>query len=244
MHTLGAVVAASMRNKRVSLPVVAVLLAFLAGAGYVVYRQASEPLRDSGVIADELDPDRIPDVDGRGEDGWRHHDWTPGEGAEEPPGPTPTRDGMIPPGEVDDENYDPQMWAMRRSFHHSDGEDAGVPLPFSPTQRAAQIVSATGGLSISRDATCNVRVLPVQTGQFNCLVRVVCDGRVLYPNPSQTAGYAPCELENGSPVSAVDDGHSALDGDPRIHLDLREGTITVEDEGDGVTPFTATLRVH
>ena len=231
-----------MRKNRVTLPVLVVLLAFVVGAAYLVYRANEGPMGDArGALDEELDADAIAEVEGEGSDGWWHHEWTgPGEGAERPPGPPPGRDERIPPGEVNDE-FDPQMWAMRRSFHIED--DAGVPLPFEPMQREARIVDSEGTLGVSPNARCNVRVLPVQTQAFNCLVRVVCDGHVLYPNPTQTAGYVPCELEGTRPVSARDDGHSALDGDPLIELDLRAGTVTVEDRGDGVEPFRATLRL-
>ena len=89
-----------------------------------------------------------------------------------------------------------------------------------------------------------MRVLPVQTYAFNCLVRVMCEGRVLYPNPEQTAGYAPCEVEDGRPLRAVDDGHTAADGDPLVRVDVQAGTVTVEDRGDGVDAYRATLRMR
>ncbi len=50
-------------------------------------------------------------------------------------------------------------------------------------------------------------------------------------------------MEDGAPIRAVDDGHSAADGDPLVRLDLRAGAITVEDRGDGVEAFRATLQV-
>lgn len=235
-----------MKERRVTWPVLIVLLAFLAGAGYLVWRAHDDTVagdeRD-GSIATELDADPL---DEEGGDGWRHHDWGgtgPGDGAEHPPGPSPHRDSpMIPPGETNDEVYDPQMWAMRRSFRLEQDAGAGA-LPFPPSEHEASIIDSEGELGLSPGATCEVRVLPVRTSEFNCLARVVCDGRVLYPNPTQTAGYVPCDIEGGQAVSAVDDGHTALDGDPLIRLDLRNGTVTVEDRGDGVSPFRATLRI-
>ncbi len=230
-----------MKNDRIRLPLLLVLLAFLAGGGYLVYRVTEEPLPEGGMVADAIDEDDVSEAEGHSSDAWHHHQWGR-ENAEPPPGPTPSRDGLIPNGPMDDDHFDPQMAAMRRSFHVE--EDGGVPLPFYPTEREASLVSTEGVLSVSPGARCQIRVLPVRTGQFNCLVRVVCDGQVLYPNRAQTAGYVPCELEDGRPISARDTGHSALDGDPRIQLDLAQGTVTISDEGDGVSPFEATLRVR
>lgn len=237
-----------MKQRRVTLPVLIVLLAFLGGAGYLVYRAHEDTVSGDGVdgsLATELDADPLDEEGDDDDDRWRHHDWGeggPGEGAERPPGPAPHRDSArIPPAEVNDDIYDPQMSAMRRSYRME--TDGGVPLPFSPSEHEASIVESDGDLGLSPGASCEVRVLPVRTQMFNCLARVVCDGRVLYPNPTQTAGYVPCDVEGGQAVSAVDDGHTAADGDPLIRLDLRNGTVTVEDRGDGVSPFRATLRI-
>lgn len=229
-----------MPQRRATLPVLLLLLVFLAGSGYLVYSAQKGAQRgDRGDVsfAGVLDSDEVEEPGGE----WRHYDWGAAAGAERSPGSAPLRDGRIPPGPADDEVWDPQMDAMRGSYRF-DG-DAGVALPFDPTQRGARVVASEGALPVSPDARCQLRVLPVQAGGFNCLVRVICDGQVLYPNPTQTAGYAPCEVENGQPISAVDDGHTAADGDPLVRVDLRAGTVTVEDRGDGVDAYRATLRI-
>lgn len=219
------------RDRRV---ILLVLVLFLGVSAFLVLRA-----HDDAVSADEgpgvagVEDDFASEPGGRG--AWRHHDWAVGE-----PGAAPSRRGDMASVALP-EQYDPQAWAMRRSYP-MDG-DAGLSLPFSPVERVARIVDSEGSLAVGHGATCQVRVLPVRSGGFNCLVRVMCDGHVLYPNPTQTAGYAPCEIENGRAVTALDDGHTAADGDPLVRVDLREGLITVEDRGDGVASFRATLRV-
>lgn len=221
-------------SRRPTLSVLLILLAFLGGASYLVYRAQG----DSRAAPPSRDDERSTNANAGGGT-WRHHDWS-GPSVEAPPARVGS-DGLIQAAPVSDDVYDPQAAAMRRSFP-SDG-DAGVGLPFPPVEHGARIVSAEGALPVSRNARCEVRVLPVHAGGFNCLVRVLCDGRVLYPNQSQTAGYVPCDVEDGAPIRAVDDGHSAADGDPLVRLDLRAGAITVEDRGDGVEAFRATLQV-
>jgi hypothetical protein len=229
------------RDRRVTVPVLMVLLLLLGGAAYLVWNAHEDAVSaDDGArvaAVDDEEPRRGDDPMAPG--AWRHHDWAqpadPGATGRWESGAATMGAGAQP------DEYDPQAWAMRRSFP-VDG-DAGVgPLPFTPVERVAQIVESEG--SVRPGSSCQVRVLPVRTSEFNCLVRVVCEGRILYPNPTQTAGYAPCEVENGMAVSAVDDGPTAADGDPLVRIDLREGVVTVEDRGDGVAPFRATLRVQ
>jgi hypothetical protein len=130
---------------------------------------------------------------------------------------------------------------MRESY--SIVGDGGAALPFEPLVRSARLVEAEGELSLRAGTGCEVRVLPVRSGPYNCLVRVMCEGRVLYPNPTQTAGYAPCELEGGLPIRALDEAATESDGDPRLRLDLREGLVRVEElEGDALR-YRATLRL-
>jgi len=140
---------------------------------------------------------------------------------------------------------DPQLHAMWRSYRNgmpAPGEDPE--LPFEPTAHRAELVDATGDVSSSPNS-CDVRVLPVTSGRFNCVVRVMCDGRVLYPNSRQTAGYVPCEIEDGRPIRALDDGHTAHDGDPLVDLDLTRGTVRIEEyDESGQQTYSATLRIQ
>lgn len=140
---------------------------------------------------------------------------------------------------------DPQLAAMYRAFSSMrDPEADAPPLPFEPTAHRAELIDAEGELSMS-PTSCDVRVLPVATWEFNCVVRVTCDGAVIYPHAGQDAGYVPCELENGVPVRALDDRFSDADGDPLVDLDLTRGTVTVEERGpDGERRYRATLRIH
>jgi hypothetical protein len=72
-----------------------------------------------------------------------------------------------------------------------------------------------------------VRVLPVQSYSFNCLVRVMCDDVVIYPDDALRAGYAPCEVQGSEAISAVDD--SSTDGDREIELDVRARSVVIEE---------------
>ncbi|MEZ4338889.1 MAG: hypothetical protein R3B82_19905 [Sandaracinaceae bacterium] len=174
-----------------------------------------------------------------------HHDWN--EETElarslalHLPGPTfwqDAREGRIPP-------EDPQMLAMWRSYHGLATTEAPPPLPFEPTAHRAELVDASGDVAHS-PTSCDVRVLPVSSGEFTCVVRVMCDGRVLYPNEAQTAGYVSCEMRDGRPIRAVDSGFTARDGDPLVDLDLERGTVRVEEYDEtGQPTYSATLRIQ
>ena len=119
---------------------------------------------------------------------------------------------------------DPQMRAFERSYATAD--DAGVRQPFSIAYHRGTLVSASG-TSVHPGARCEVRVLPVQSYDFNCLVRVTCDDVVIYPDDALRAGYAPCSIEGSEAVTAVDD--SSTDGDREIDLDVRSRAVLVEE---------------
>jgi hypothetical protein len=135
---------------------------------------------------------------------------------------------MLPsPGAVED----PQLAASQRSLRH---DDAGVAVstPFQETWARGHLVSVDGASSIHAGDECWVRVLPVGGAGYNCLVRVMCGGTLLYPDNAQQAGYAPCDVEGGRVVRGSDTNTSGRDGDPTLDLDLRRGDLTVHD----VTP--------
>ncbi|MEC7521262.1 MAG: hypothetical protein VYE22_15405 [Myxococcota bacterium] len=230
---------------------------FLTGAGVTAWaildgasaRRASERAatadardprdrRDGRAPSDRARPRHTPSSGGS----YTHHDWGQESDLQRQmsldlPGPRFWQEGVA------ERARDPQLFAMWRSFSAM-AQDGEPTLPFEPTAHRAQIIDAEGDVDLAADS-CQVRVLPVQAGSFNCVVRVVCDGAVLYPNERQTAGYVPCELENGRPVRAVDDGQSDADGDPLVDMDLQNGTITVEDFApDGQRRYRATLRIH
>ena len=119
---------------------------------------------------------------------------------------------------------DPQMQAFERSY--ATAEDAGVRQPFSIAYHRGTLVSASG-TDVRPGASCEVRVLPVDSYSFNCLVRVMCDDVVIYPDDALRAGYAPCEVQGSEAVSAVDD--SSTDGDREIDLDVRGRSVVVEE---------------
>ncbi len=136
---------------------------------------------------------------------------------------------------------DPQTLASRRSY--GDRGDSSVP-PFYPTARVAHVVTSDGNSGVSVGSQCEVRVLPVLTSSFNCLVRVKCDGVILYPDASQEAGYAPCDALNGSPVRAHDGMFTGADGDPLLDFDVETGRVVISDGDTPESPrFTAVLQL-
>ena len=150
--------------------------------------------------------------------------WTNEGREDEPPLPRPQLSGSGAYATGVEHETDPQMAAFQRSYATSD--DAGVRQPFSIAYHRGTLVSASG-VAVHPGASCEVRVLPVQSYSFNCLVRVTCDDVVIYPDDALRAGYAPCEIEGSEAVSAVDD--SSTDGDREIDLDVRGRSVLVQE---------------
>lgn len=113
-----------------------------------------------------------------------------------------------------DRVYDPQRHDSEAHFPTSG--DGGTPAPFAAVLATARVRTSDGPTAAG--SPCEVRVLPVARAGFNCVVRVLCAGDVLYPNASQTAGYLTCEVRDGQVRGAHDDAED--DGDPRLRLDL------------------------
>ncbi len=126
---------------------------------------------------------------------------------------------------------DPQLFASHRSFG---GDDASLSPPFRETWARGRLVSVTGATEFERGDECWVRVLPVLSGSFNCLVRITCDDVVVYPDAVEHAGYAPCDVDEGRVLSGRDESPTGRDGDPTLELDLRRGRIEVTDAVPGV----------
>jgi hypothetical protein len=132
------------------------------------------------------------------------------------------------------------MEAMERWLGPRDG---GVPMHFTPTYEVGELAHIEG-IALEPGTSCDVRVLPVQTNSFSCMIRVTCDGLVLYPDPDQNAGYVACDVENGQPMAAIDDGYTHADGDPTVRFDRRGLRVTVSDDGPGVPNFRAEIELR
>lgn len=166
---------------------------------------------------------------------WTGAAWSadPEDGPSWAEGPTRPRPG--------DDDQDPQVRAMHRSMG---GADSGVDPEFWPTTRTGRLARVSGELPVPEGATCEVRVLPVRTHRFNCLIKVSCDGVVIYPEPELHAGYVSCDLAGGVPKRAVDDGVSGEDGDPTVDFDLDGRRVVISDaRGDGRS-FAAELVLN
>jgi hypothetical protein len=136
---------------------------------------------------------------------------------------------------------DPQMLAFQQSFRG--GVDAGLPQPFTIAYHHGTLVSAAGVDGLVPGARCEVRVLPVRSHAFNCLLRVTCGDVVIYPDDALRAGYAPCEIEGSEAVSAIDD--SSTDGDREIRLDVRRRSVLVQEHAlDGAPLLEARVRLE
>jgi len=137
---------------------------------------------------------------------------------------------------------DPQVAAYQRSWRRfGDAGPGGRTPDFSPTTHLGVLRSVEGEAPVGEGARCEVRLLPVLSSLFNCVVRVACDDVVLYPDEAQEAGYAPCDVSDGVALRATDDGITAEDGDPRVDVDVAGRRVRVHDHGPGVAPFSADI---
>ncbi len=155
-----------------------------------------------------------------------------------------SREAAAAPGwadtDPDRDDTDPQVRAMHRSYG---GPDAGIEPDFWPTTRRARLTRVSGDVPVEEGARCEVRVLPVRAYQFNCLIKVACGGVVIYPEPELEAGYVACNLRDGFPTRAVDDGVTGEDGDPTVDFDVLAGSVVVSDARDDGRSFAAELQL-
>ena len=137
---------------------------------------------------------------------------------------------------------DPQL---ERSQATTGGVDGGVGS-FGVVAYRGHVASVQGDSPVRPGAACDVRVLPVASGGFNCLVRVICEGSLLYPNPDETAGYVSCTVDSGvgsGPTYAADQMPSGNDGDPRLTFDTSQQRVLVGDGGEGMRDYLATITL-
>ena len=115
-------------------------------------------------------------------------------------------------------------------------------LPSSGTiavQSLTGLVTGTsGGAPAAPGSSCSVLVEPA-SGMFNCRVRVICGGAVIYGAGS--SGYNHCTAAGGL-VEAHDRGGTSSDGDPRMDISTGARQVVVSD-GDGPASWTVTVQL-
>ena len=171
----------------------------------------------------------------RDERGHRGRSW------EDPAGHSATHWGTGP-ADAGPRAVDPQVAAYERSWQRfGDAGPGGQAPDFSPTTHLGVLESVEGSAPVQAGASCEIRLLPVLSSLFNCVVRVACDDVVLYPDQEQQAGYAPCDVSDGVALRATDDGVTPEDGDPTVDVDVLGRRVRVHDQGPGVAPFSADI---
>lgn len=140
------------------------------------------------------------------------------------------------------ETADPQERAFSRSYSMT--PDAGTLPPFAPSLHLGRVLRTDGDSPVAAGERCELRVLPVESSDFNCLLRVMCGETVIYPDEGQAAGYAPCELDDGLVVRALDDGITSEDGDPIVDVDLAGRQVLVADDGPMGRRFSASIELR
>lgn len=135
---------------------------------------------------------------------------------------------------------DPQLERSLASLRHA--PDAGLGL-FDTMERTGRVTSISGDAPIGVGAMCSVRVLPVLTSRFNCMVRVICDGVLLYPDPSEDAGYVDCRVVDGVPATAHDHMATYQDTDPKVRIDMMQSKIEVGDDSPEGGTYLASISL-
>jgi hypothetical protein len=136
--------------------------------------------------------------------------------------------------------HDPQLERSIASLRHLG--DAGVG-EFSTLERTGHVTMVSGASPVAIGATCAVRVLPVLTSRFNCMVRVICDGVLLYPDPAEDAGYVACNVIDGMPSHAADQMASFQDTDPKVEVDLGMESVKVGDDTTDGASYLASIQL-
>ena len=106
--------------------------------------------------------------------------------------------------------------------------------------RQARVQQVTGQAAVQPGARCSMELMPALTRSgYSCRLFVRCGDKVLYGG--ERTGFADCM---GSPenLQAEDEGFSMEDGDPKLHLDLAAGTLSVTD--NDLTSWSVSLQLE
>jgi hypothetical protein len=107
-------------------------------------------------------------------------------------------------------------------------------------KREGFVTTVSGDAPASVGDVCSVSVRPANSvRRTNCRVVVRCGEETLYGRTG--AGYAHCDVRDGTPASATDMGDTSDDGDPILTLNLTAGNLIVSDEGD--KPYEVTINL-
>jgi hypothetical protein len=74
------------------------------------------------------------------------------------------------------------------------------------------------------------------------MVRVICDGVLLYPDPAEDAGYVACSVVDGLPSHAADVMATHQDTDPKVEVDMGNESVKVGDD-DGAISYLASIQL-
>ena len=88
---------------------------------------------------------------------------------------------------------------------------------------------ATGTAPVPMGARCTLFVTPAgkDNAKLDTDLEVLCDGRLVYGGDS--LGAIGCQKIDGRAVLCEDPTFTVQDGDPKVRLDRRAGTVVVED---------------
>src|SRR5262249_55933575 len=121
---------------------------------------------------------------------------------------------------------------------------------FAPVDRDGVVVAVSDVSPVAAGDGCHVHVESspvnyIETGgtrrRLNCRVTVDCDGRRVYG--VEHMGYNSCAVAAGKPTTAVDPYGTAVEGDPKLDLDLVLGRVVVSDDAPPPSySFTIELR--
>lgn len=101
-----------------------------------------------------------------------------------------------------------------------------------PEVYEARVVAARGPLVPQRGDPCTIEVIRTDDPLFNCRIRIVCNGDVVYGLAD--GGYNACYAQGARFVFARDRNGTRIDGDPRLYFDLVGGRVLISDDAPDV----------
>jgi hypothetical protein len=120
-------------------------------------------------------------------------------------------------------------------------EDDIPPFP-NVIHEKATLTSSTGVLPW-KSKTCDLAVSPGWK-TYSCYVHIACDAPSLAFGGSSGNGAESCAMKNGRPATVADVEPTGKDGDPRLSFDLDAKTMTLGDDNDDGTTYSASFKLE